>query len=184
MENSELDPKSDTRNLRDEYKGMSNEAVKDSLDKKRVSLEIAIENVDHDFNVGTIVRSANNFNVQAVHIIGRKKYNRRGAMCTDKYLTIKHWSDVKEFIDDQRARNREVVAVENNTERARPIHDKKFTQDTTLIFGSEGNGISGELLEQADDVRYIESLGSTRSLNVGVAAGVAIYEWVRQKILL
>ena len=183
MENFELDPKLDTRNLRDEYKGLSNEAVKNNLDKKRVSLEIAIENVDHDFNVGTIVRSANNFNVQAVHIIGRRKYNRRGAMCTDKYLTIKYWTSLGEFINDQRERNREIVAVENNTERAKPIHDKKFVQDTTLIFGSEGNGISSELLKRADDVRYIKSLGSTRSLNVGVAAGIAIYEWARQRVL-
>ena len=104
-------------------------------------------------------------------------------MCTDKYLTINYWSEVKEFMDDQKKRHRDVVAIENNTERAQPIHDKKFVQETTLIFGSEGNGISCELLEMADDVRYIESLGSTRSLNVGVAAGVAIYEWVRQLVL-
>ena len=77
MEDFELDPTLDTRNLRDEFKGLSNEAVKNNLDEKRVSLEIAIENVDHDFNVGTIVRSANNFNVQAVHIIGKKKYKAR-----------------------------------------------------------------------------------------------------------
>lgn len=180
MENYELDPKLDTRNLQDEYKGLSNEAVKKNLDKKRVSLEVAIENVEHDFNVGTIVRSANNFNVQTVHIIGKKKYNRRGAMCTDKYLDIKYWSDVKDFMDDQRARGRETVAIENNVEQAQPIHDKKFIQETTLIFGSEGNGISNELLSLVDDVRFIESLGSTRSLNVGVAAGIAMYEWVRQ----
>ena len=183
MKDFELDPTLDTRNLRDEFKGLSNEAVKSNLNEKRVSLEIAIENVDHDFNVGTIVRSANNFNVQAVHIIGKRKYNRRGAMCTDKYLTINYWSEVKEFMDDQKKRHRDVVAIENNTERAQPIHDKKFVQETTLIFGSEGNGVSCELLEMADDVRYIESLGSTRSLNVGVAAGVAIYEWVRQLVL-
>ena len=114
MENYELDPKLDTRNLQDEYKGLSNEAVKKNLDKKRVSLEVAIENVEHDFNVGTIVRSANNFNVQTVHIIGKKKYNRRGAMCTDKYLDIKYWSDVKDFMADQRARGRETVSIENN----------------------------------------------------------------------
>ena len=180
MENYELDPKLDTRNLQDEYKGLSNEAVKKNLDKKRVSLEVAIENVEHDFNVGTIVRSANNFNVQTVHIIGKKKYNRRGAMCTDKYLDIKYWSDVKDFMDDQRARGRETVAIENNVEQAQPIYDKKFIQKTTLIFGSEGNGISNELLSLVDDVRFIESLGSTRSLNVGVAAGIAMYEWVRQ----
>ena len=173
----------DTRNLVDEYKGMTNEQVFDALSKKRNELEIAIENVSHDFNVGTIVRSANSFNARTVHIIGKKKYNRRGAMCTDKYLEIKHWDEWKDFIQDQKEREREVVAIENNTPRAAGLGDKKFAQKTTLVFGSEGEGITAELLAAADDVRYIESFGSTRSVNVGVAAGIAMYEWVRQRVL-
>jgi len=173
----------DTRNLVDEYKGMSNEQIFDELSKKRNELEIAIENVNHDFNVGTIVRSANSFNASAVHIIGKKKYNRRGAMCTDKYLEIKYWSEWKDFIQDQRKRGREVVAIENNTPHATGLVNKKFVQKTTLVFGSEGEGITRELLAEADDVRYIESFGSTRSVNVGVAAGIAMYEWARQCVL-
>lgn len=171
----------DTRNLVDEYKGLSNEQVFEALAKKRNSLEVAIENVEHDFNIGTIVRNANAFNVSKVHIIGRKKYNRRGAMCTDKYLEIIHHATLENFLESQKGR--ELVAIENNTPRALPIHDKKFSQNTTLIFGSEGGGISTELLEKADDVRYIESFGSTRSVNVGVAAGIAMYEWIRQNVL-
>lgn len=174
---------SDTRNLVDEYKGMTNEQVFDELSKKRNELEVAIENVEHDFNVGTIVRSANSFNVAKVHIIGRKKYNRRGAMCTDKYLEIVHWENYKDFMHDQKVRGREVVAIENNTSRAKGLIDKKFVPETTLVFGSEGSGITTELLEVADDVRFIESFGSTRSVNVGVAAGIAMYEWVRQVVL-
>lgn len=173
----------DTRNLVDEYKGLPNEEVFAKLDEVRNPLEIAIENVEHDFNVGTIIRSANNFNVAVVHIIGRRKCNRRGAMCTDKYLRIKHWETAEEFYEDQKARGREVVAIENNTERVRPLGDKKFIQETTLVFGSEGNGLTAEILDQANDVREIESFGSTRSVNVGVAAGIAMYEWVRQCVL-
>ena len=75
------------------------------------------------------------------------------------------------------------MAIENNTPRALPLGNKEFKDNTTLIMGSEGNGISAELLERADDVRYIESFGSTRSVNVGVAAGIAMYEWVRQRVL-
>lgn len=171
----------DTRNLIDEYKGMSNEQVFDELAKKRNSLEVAIENVEHDFNIGTVVRNANSFNVSKVHIIGRKKYNRRGAMCTDKYIEVIHHADMADFLASQEGR--ELVAIENNTPRALPLHDKKFAPNTTLIFGSEGNGISAELLEEAHDVRYIESFGSTRSVNVGVAAGIAMYEWTRQNVL-
>lgn len=170
----------DTRNLIDEYKGLTNEQVFDALSKKRTSLEIAIENVEHDFNIGTIVRSANSFNVSKVHIIGKKKYNRRGAMCTDKYLEIVHHATIGDFLATQDGR--ELVAIENNTPRAKELHTKRFSRDTTLIFGSENNGITPELLEKTHDVRYIESFGSTRSVNVGVAAGIAMYEWTRQNI--
>ena len=171
----------DTRNLIDVYKGLSNEQVFTELEKNRTPLEIAIENVEHDFNIGSIVRSANSFNVSKVHIIGKKKYNRRGAMCTDKYLKIVHHATIDDFLDTQK--DRELVAIENNTERAKPLNDKKFTKNTTLIFGSENNGITSELLEKANDVRFIESFGSTRSVNVGVAAGIAMYEYARQTIL-
>ena len=171
----------DTRNLIDEYKGKTNEQVFAALDAKRTSLEIAIENVEHDFNIGSIVRTANSFNVSKVHIIGKKKYNRRGAMCTDKYLEIVHHATLQDFLDTQK--DRELVAIENNTPRAQPLHDKKFIQNTTLIFGSENSGITPELLEVAQDVRFIESFGSTRSVNVGVAAGIAMYEYARQIIL-
>lgn len=171
----------DSRNLTDEFKGMANELVFDALEKTRTPLEIAIENVEHDFNIGSIVRTANSFNVKKVHIIGKKKYNRRGAMCTDKYLRIEHHATIEDFLKTQK--NRELVAIENNTERAKPLLNKKFIQDTTLLFGSENNGISPELLEKAHDVRFIESFGSTRSVNVGVAAGIAMYEYARQIIL-
>lgn len=171
----------DTRNLIDEYKGLENEQVFSALEKSRTPLEIAIENVEHDFNIGSIVRTANSFNVEKVHIIGKKKYNRRGAMCTDKYLKIVHHPTTEDFLKTQK--NRELVAIENNTERAKPLNEKIFIQNTTLIFGSENNGITPELLEKAEDVRFIESFGSTRSVNVGVAAGIAMYEYARQIVL-
>lgn len=196
----------DTRNLQDEYKGLANEDVVQRLAKKRTELEVAIENVSHDFNAGTIVRSANNFNVARVHIVGRRKYNRRGAMCTDKYLEVMYWADKAEFLADQRRRGREVVAIENNVKPeilsrvyrkieaantdfasdftgVESLVNKKFVQATTLVFGSESDGISEDLLTEMDDIREIPGLGSTRSVNVGVAAGIAMYEWARQCVL-
>ena len=170
----------DTRNLIDEYKGLENAQVFDALSKKRTSLEIAIENVEHDFNIGSIIRTANSFNVSKVNIIGKKKYNRRGAMCTDKYLEIVHHATVADFLNTQQGR--ELVAIENNTPRAKELHRKEFKKNTTLIFGSENNGITAELLEKAHDVRFIESFGSTRSVNVGAAAAIAMYEYIRQVI--
>ena len=172
----------DTRNLIDAYKGFTNEQIFDLLDKTRIPLEIAIENVEHDFNIGSIVRTANSFNVSKVHIIGRKKYNRRGAMCTDKYLEIIHHPTIDDFLKSQQGR--ELVAIENNISQAKPLHNKEFIQFTTLIFGSENSGISPALLKHASDVRYIESFGSTRSVNVGAAAAIAMYEYTRQTLFI
>lgn len=178
-----MDKATDTRNLKDELKGLSNREVFDELDKKRSNLEVAIENVAHDFNIGTIVRNANNFNVRCVHIIGKRKYNRRGAMCTDKYIEVKHWDSALEFLKDQVRREREIVAIENNTKGVKPLALKKFVQNTTLVFGSEGEGLSDMMLFGASDIREIESFGSTRSVNVGVASGIAMYEWAKQCLM-
>ena len=161
-----MDPNSDTRNLVDKFKGMSNEDIVAELDKSRVPLEVAIENLAHDFNIGTVVRNANAFNMARVHIIGKRKYNRRGAMVTDKYLHMDHFATVDEFIADAHTRGMKVVAVDNNRPESKPL------QQTQLV--------SNSILDKADQAFYIEQLGSTRSINVGCASAVAMYEAVRQ----
>ena len=175
-----MDPNSDTRNLVDKFKGMSNEDIVAELDKSRVPLEVAIENLAHDFNIGTVVRNANAFNMARVHIIGKRKYNRRGAMVTDKYLHIDHFATVDEFITDAHARGMRVVAVDNNRPESKPLQQTQLVPNSILVFGSESDGISQELLDKADQAFYIEQLGSTRSINVGCASAVAMYEAVRQ----
>lgn len=175
-----MDPNSDTRNLVDKFKGMSNEDIVAELDKSRVPLEVAIENLAHDFNIGTVVRNANAFNMARVHIIGKRKYNRRGAMVTDKYLHMNHFATVDEFIADAHARGMRVVAVDNNRPESKPLQQTQLVPNSILVFGSESDGISQELLDKADQAFYIEQLGSTRSINVGCASAVAMYEAVRQ----
>lgn len=175
-----MDPNSDTRNLVDKFKGMSNEDIVAELDKSRVPLEVAIENLAHDFNIGTVVRNANAFNMARVHIIGKRKYNRRGAMVTDKYLHMDHYATVDEFIADAHARGMRVVAVDNNRPESKPLQQTQLVPNSILVFGSESDGISQELLDKADQAFYIEQLGSTRSINVGCASAVAMYEAVRQ----
>ena len=179
-----MNPAEDTRNLVDKFKGLPNEAVVAELDKSRTSLEVAIENLSHDFNIGTIVRNANAFNVARVHIIGKRKYNRRGAMVTDKYLHIDHFATVEEFIADAHARGMLVVAVDNNRPESKPLAKTELDPKSILVFGSESDGISQELLDKSDQAFYIEQLGSTRSINVGCASAVAMYEAVRQLGLL
>ena len=179
-----MNPSEDTRNLVDKYKGLSNEEIIADLDKTRIPLEIAIENLAHDFNIGTIVRNANAFNVARVHIIGKRKYNRRGAMVTDKYLHIDHFATVEEFIKDAHSRGMKIVSVDNNRPEAEALTKIKLSKNSILVFGSESDGISQELLDKSDQAFYIEQLGSTRSINVGCASAVAMYEAVRRLGLL
>lgn len=179
-----MNPSEDTRNLVDKYKGLSNEEIIANLDKTRIPLEIAIENLAHDFNIGTIVRNANAFNVARVHIIGKRKYNRRGAMVTDKYLHIDHFATVEEFIKDAHSRGMKIVSVDNNRPEAEALAKTKLSKNSILVFGSESDGISQELLDKSDQAFYIEQLGSTRSINVGCASAVAMYEAVRRLGLL
>lgn len=164
----------------DEYKGLPNEEVLSRLDQKRTSLEIAIENLSHDFNIGTIVRNANAFNVAKVHILGKRKYNRRGAMVTDKYLHMNHFENIADFVADAHARGKIVVAIDNNRPESKPLQGAKLQPNSILVFGSESDGISQELLDLADCCYYIEQLGSTRSINVGCASAVALYEFTRR----
>ena len=175
-----MDAKTDTRNLMDEYKGLPNEEVLSRLDQKRTSLEIAIENLSHDFNIGTIVRNANAFNVAKVYILGKRKYNRRGAMVTDKYLHMNHFENIADFVADAHARGKIVVAIDNNRPESKPLQGAKLQPNSILVFGSESDGISQELLDKSDCVFYIEQLGSTRSINVGCASAVAMYEATRR----
>lgn len=175
-----MDASTDTRNLIDKYKGLPNEDIIADLDKTRIPLEVAIENVSHDFNIGTIVRNANAFNIAKVHIIGKHKYNRRGAMVTDKYLHIDYFATVAEFVADARARQKTLVAIENNRPASQPLQQVEAKPNSILIFGSESDGMTDELLDAVDQIFYIEQLGSTRSINVGCASAVAMYEYVRR----
>ena len=169
----------DTRNVLDEFKGEPHDAIVARLDARGVSLEIAIENTMRDFNMGTIVRSANAFGVRAVHVIGRKQWNKRGAMMTDKYLRIEYHASPAEFSSVMQQRKKYLVALENNVS-SRSILETELPENAVLLFGQEGPGVSPELLAAADETVHIDQLGSTRSLNVGVAAGIALYEWSRQ----
>jgi tRNA G18 (ribose-2'-O)-methylase SpoU len=161
----------------DQYKGHSNEEIVEQLDQTRLPIEIAIENLSHDFNIGSSVRTANAFNARKVHIIGQKRWNRRGAMVTDRYMHVYHYAEAKGFQEYARTEGLAVYAVENNVESS-AIETFTYRFPCCLVFGSEGAGISAELLSFCDAVLSITQFGSTRSINVGAAAAIAIYDLV------
>lgn len=167
----------DTRNVVDEFKGMSEEAIASVLDERGVQFEIALENTLRDYNMGSIVRTANAFGVRTVHIVGRKQWNKRGAMMTDKYLTVRYhasFDELRRYADDASFK---VIAVDN-VPGSKMLHDTPKDQRSILLFGQEGPGLSQDALRLADEIVAIEQRGSTRSLNVAAAAAIAMYEWV------
>ncbi len=172
----------DNRNVIDAFKGKSEVEIMAQLDKNGVELEVAIENLERDFNMGTIVRSANAFGVRHVHVIGRRQWNKRGAMATDKYLHVHYHQTVEEFAAAMQTRDKIIIAIDN-IQTARPLSVVKMPSNAVLVFGAEGPGLSDELTGIASSVVAIEQLGSTRSINVGVAAGIVMYEWLRQNNL-
>ena len=172
----------DKRNVLDKYRYLTVEAIKADLDKSRVSLHIAIENWQHDLNIGTIVRAANAFNVESVHIIGKRHWNRRGAMVTDRYMNIMYHKTVEEFVEYMEADNRQIIAFDI-IPGAIPLSKTTLPVKSVLVFGGEGPGLSDQMRQIAEKTVMIEQSGSTRSVNVGVAAGIAMYVWLQQNIL-
>lgn len=170
----------DNRNVVNTYKGMALEQIITDLDAHNTGLEIAIENLERDFNMGTIVRSANAFGVRTIHIIGRRQWNKRGAMATDKYLHIAYHAKIDDFMNA--VNNKNLIAIDN-VEGSVSLAATSLPSNAILLFGAEGPGISDELLQKAETIVAIEQFGSTRSINVGVAAGIAMYAWLQQNYL-
>ena len=178
-----LDPEllehGDRRNVADRYRYWSNAAIVADLDERRHAFHVAIENWQHDLNIGTVVRTANAFNAAGVHIVGKKRWNRRGAMVTDRYLHVHHHEDVavlKAFAANEGL----VVVAIDVVPGAVPIETVALPEWALFVFGQEGPGLSDEVLDAADVVCSIAQYGSTRSINVGVAAGIAMHAWIRQ----
>lgn len=181
-EDPRLDPQllaeGDARNVIDRYRYWTVAAIRDDLLQTRSGLEIGIENLGHDFNIGSIVRTANAFNVAAVHLIGRRRWNRRGAMVTDAYLDIEYHPSAGAFLSWCAERALPVVAIDN-VPGASPLESADLPRRVAMLFGSEGAGLSPELLAGASSVLAITQFGSTRSINVAAAAAIAMHSWVR-----
>lgn len=166
----------DRRNVLDHYRYWKMEAIIADLDKYRTKLHIAIENLEHDYNIGSIVRSANAFGVAMVHIVGRRRWNRRGAMVTDRYQHIMHHPTFEDFVSWCKQEQMPVYGIDI-LENSEPIEQAQLPENCMLLFGQEGAGISEELLQACEKVLHITQRGSTRSINVGAAAAIAMYAW-------
>ncbi|AYJ52226.1 RNA methyltransferase [Rhodococcus sp. P1Y] len=169
----------DRRNVVDAYRYWSREAIVADIDTRRHSLHVAIENFANDANIGTVVRTANAFAAQSVHIVGRRRWNRRGAMVTDRYQHIHHHDTVADLLVFAREHDLTVVAVDN-TPGSVPIETADLPRDCLLLFGQEGPGVTADARDGASMTVSIAQFGSTRSINAGVAAGIAMHAWIRR----
>ncbi len=169
----------DTRNVVDAYRYWSREAIIADIDGRRHRLHVAIENFGNDANIGAVVRTANAFAVDTVHIVGRRRWNRRGAMVTDRYQRLRHHATTADLLDFAAGAGLTVVAVDNVPGASR-IEDVTLPRDCLLIFGQEGPGITAEASAGAGSTVSIAQFGSTRSINAAVAAGIAMHSWIRQ----
>lgn len=175
----ELLAQGDRRNVVDAYRYWSREAIVADIDRRRHPFHVAIENFGHDANIGTVVRTANAFAAAAVHIVGRRRWNRRGAMVTDRYQHIRHHADIGELLAFSERAGLTVVAVDN-VPGSIPLETVTLPRACLLLFGQEGPGVTEHAKQAAVMTVSIAQFGSTRSINAGVAAGIAMHAWIRQ----
>ncbi len=169
----------DRRNVADRYRYWRVEAVVADLDARRHPFHVAIENWQHDFNIGAVVRNANAFLAAAVHIVGRRRWNRRGAMVTERYQHVHHHASVEELAAWAAAAGLPLLGVDN-LPGAVAIDTAALPRACVLLFGQEGPGLSDAARAAVAQVLTIRQFGSTRSINAGVASGIAMHEWIRR----
>ena len=177
----ELLENGDRRNVLDKYRYWSVAAIVADLNTKRHPLRVAIENWQHDLNIGSIVRTANAFNVSSVHIVGKRDWNRRGAMVTDKYLTVIHHPTVANFKNWCDERKVAIIGIDN-VDVSTPIESADFPRECVLFLGQEGAGMSEEAVTVCEQVLAISQYGSTRSMNASAAGAIAMYAWAMQHL--
>ena len=177
----ELLANGDRRNVLDHYRYWSVAAIVADLNTKRHGLQIAIENWQHDLNIGSIVRTANAFNVNAVHIVGKRDWNRRGAMVTDKYLTVIHHSTIEEFAKYCADKALPIIGIDN-VDSSIEMESYQMPEKCVLLFGQEGAGMSDEGIAACQVLLAIRQYGSTRSMNASAAGAIAMYHWALQHL--
>jgi len=157
------------------------EAIVADLDQHRHPFHVAIENWQHDMNIGSIVRSANAFAADTVHIVGRRRWNKRGAMVTDRYQHVVHHPTIADLVAWARDEGLPIVAIDN-VDGSVLLETTRLPERCVLVFGQEGPGLSDEAVAAADMTVAISQFGSTRSINASAAAAVVMHAWVMQHV--
>ena len=175
----ELLAEGDRRNVVDQYRYWKLEAIVADLDRTRHGFHVAVENWQHDLNIGSVVRTANAFNAAAVHIVGRRRWNRRGAMVTDRYQHLHHHPDAEALAAWCAERNLPLIGVDNFPDSV-PLETYELPEKCVFLFGQEGPGLTDAAHAACEAVLSIHQCGSTRSMNAAAAAAIAMHAWIRR----
>ena len=129
-----------------------------------------------------MVRNANAFLAAAVHIVGRRRWNRRGAMVTDRYQHVVHHPTIEDLAAWAAGEGLPLVGIDNLPGSV-PLESSPLPRRCVLLFDQEGPGLSEAARAACAEVRSITMFGSTRSINAGVASGIAMHSWIRDHVL-
>jgi tRNA G18 (ribose-2'-O)-methylase SpoU len=170
------------RNVIDRFKNMPDEEIKKELQRTAHPVAVCMEQWQGDFNISTLIRNANAFNVEKVFYFGRKRYDRRGTVGTHNYTDIQFLDggyDQLETLKDQYT----FVGIDNNvsqkTFKLGEFDWNMLSKPPLMIFGEEGTGLTQQAIQMCHILVEIPQYGSVRSLNVGTSSGVLLYDYVR-----
>ena len=168
------------RNVIDKYKNWPTETIKKDLQKTAHRFAVCMEHWQGDFNISTLIRNSNAFNVERVFYIGKKRFDRRGAVGTHHYVDLV-------FLDGDYSKLVELkntysfVEIDNNlsnTQKLSKFDWNKLKKPPLFFFGEEGIGLTPEILNLSDYTIEIAQHGSVRSLNAGTSSGIVMYAYV------
>ena len=171
----------DRRNVVDGYRYWRLEAIVADLDTRRHDFHVAVENWGHDFNIGSVIRTANAMNAKAFHIVGKRRWNRRGAMVTDRYQHEHHHPDAEALAEWAAREGLPLIGIDNLPGSV-ALETYDLPRACVLVFGQEGPGLSEPMRARCAAILHIEQFGSTRSINAGAAAAIAMHAWIRRHV--
>ena len=168
----------DKRNIIDFYRDWKLEDIKIDLDRKCFPYSVLMEQWQGDFNIGGLVRNANAFAAKEVFYIGKKKWDRRGAVGTHHYTAVKYLDSY----DCISSLKKEYILIGiDNVEGSVPMESFNWPDNSLMIFGEESFGITKDVLAMCDKIVGITQFGSVRSLNAAVASGITMFDYTNKK---
>ena len=166
-------------NVIDEYKPMMLDEIKFDLSLKRAPFTSVFINATHDFNKSVGVRNHNAFAGKDIWFVGRKQWDKRGAVGTYHYEDI-HYADCWDTFLLHKP-DGPIICVDNQQGyNHKHLGSFDLPKNSIFVYGEERVGIPLEILDSADYTLSIPQFGSVRSLNVSVASGIIMYEYRRQ----